>query len=264
MSSLFHNLPVYSSAESLKTGYAHLLEALLTAPSVGSVTDVFSVGSGWGEKPRDFREMLGLSFVVDTDDVMLDSTVRPLNQEYALGSSAWILEGRNDLDAMVKLNPRGEMFSMDSFTLSGAFGYRLRSKYGDQLNECVELLRKDPTSRRGIAFIGDAGDVVSLSKDFPCAASVQFFVREGKLISLVTMRSQSMFGVFPYDVVNFRFVHQFMAEQVNVPAGGLIFSCNSAHVYEEEVSKIEGFLKSDFRFVNPGFLDLTKFEQVYE
>ena len=262
MTSLFHSLPVYSSAETLKTGYSDLLVSLLNAPKVRSVTDVYSVGSGWGEKLRDFRELLNLSFVVDTDDVMLESTVRPLNHEYALGSSKWILEGRNDLEAMVKLNPRGEMFSMDSFTLSGAFGYRLRTKYSDQLNECVALLREDPTSRRAIAFIGEAGDIHSLSNDFPCAASIQFFIREGKLVSIVIMRSQSVFGVMPYDMVNFRFIHRFMSHHLGIDSGAMVVVCNSAHIYEEEVTKIEKFLTSDFKFVNPGSFNFDEFTSV--
>lgn len=260
MSSMFHDLPVYDNAQQFRDGYVSILKKLLDAPVVGSVADEFSVGSNWGGKERPFRELVNLAFVVNTDHVMLDSVSRPLDETYAVGSSEWILQGRNDVASMVALNPRGEMFSSDGFTLSGAFGYRLRTKFGDQLMNCVNILKADTFSRRAIAYVGDASDTASVSKDFPCASSVHFMVRSDELIAVVTMRSQSLFGVFPYDVVNFRWIHRFVAECLGVNLGGTVFTFNSAHIYEEEVMRIENFCEEPFTFKNMGNLDMETYK----
>lgn len=243
----------------LREMYVALLQDLLIAPRVESVRDRNSIGSSWGTKPRDFRERIGLTFEIDTDEVVLSSSSRPLSVDFAMASSAWILAGRNDLEALSEINPRGTQFSLDGYTLSGAFGHRLRQKHGDQLEAAVAVLRNDPTSRRAVALIGEAADLTAISRDFPCATSIQFIVREGLLCAVLQMRSQSMFGVFPYDLVNFRHVHRYVAWRLGIEVGSLVVACTSAHIYDEEVDRIEAFLESDFSFVHAEGLDWPSF-----
>lgn len=242
--------------------YANLLRTLLDAERVASVTDSSSVGSSWGTKPRDFREKFGVTFDVHTAEVLLVSAVRPINVSYAVGSSEWMLRGSNDLETVQALNPRGAAFSHDGFTLSGAFGHRLRVRAGDQLGAVIRLLREDPTSRRAIALIGDGRDIIDDSKDFPCATSLHFLLRNNRLHAVLHLRSSSVFGVLPYDLVNFAHIHRFVAWSLGVPAGLLRVFAGSAHVYEEEVPLIERFLTSEFDFVDIPVLDWRAFTLV--
>jgi thymidylate synthase len=239
--------------------YRRILSELLDAPRVVSVKDPHSIGSSWGTRPRDFRELISYRFSINTNNVMLDSTVRPISREYAIGSSKWILAGRNDLESVNALNPRGSQFSLDGFTLSGAFGHRLRVENGDQIESVVELLRHDVTTRRAIAFIARPHDLMQVSRDFPCASSVQFFLREDHLHAVVSMRSQSLFGVFPYDLVNFRYLQQYVGWRLGVDLGSLHFSCASAHIYEEEVERISEFMDSPFSFSEAPALEWADF-----
>lgn len=252
------------TGSALRALYRDLLNEALAALPRSSVRDATSIGSGWGETPRSFREIVGLTFAVDTDEVLLESRTRPLNREYALRSSEWILSGRNDLAAMDALNPRASQFSLDGYTLSGAFGYRLRVRHGDQLERVVNMLGSDPTSRRAIAMIGDANDLAELSPDFPCATSMQFFVRENRLVAILQMRSQSLFGVMPYDLVNFRYIQRFVAFRLGLESGQLIIVCNSAHVYDAEVPRIGQFLESDFEFTDAPALEWGGFRRPSE
>ena len=187
--------------------YRRILALLLTGECVGSVTSPSSVGSGWGSDQRPFREIRGLNLRVEGVEVLLESSVRPVNVDFALASGLWTLSGSNLVEEITPFNVRGRQFTNDGYTLSGAFGWRLRHASGfDQLDAIVDLLQRDPTSRRALAYIGGPGDLQSDSRDFPCASSVQFFLRDGRLELLVYMRSQSFYGVFPYDLINFYYL----------------------------------------------------------
>ncbi|MCA1600207.1 MAG: thymidylate synthase [Acidobacteria bacterium] len=174
-----------------------MLLEVIAAPSVPSVVDPHSIGSDWGRCARPFREIIGTVMRIDSDEVLLSSTARPLNVEYAVLSSVWIILGRSDVAPLLLYNSRGTEFSADGHTLSGAFGKRLRRVEIDQLEAVIRLIRRDPSSRRAICFIGRADDHAQASRDFPCAASIQFFHRVSRLNVIVHMRSQSLFRCLP-------------------------------------------------------------------
>jgi thymidylate synthase len=223
------------------TQYRSTLARLCDAPRVESVRSPASVGSGWGERDRPFREAVAERLCIDTDDVLLSSRTRPLNARYALASSAWLVLGRNDVASITRFNSRGSAFSLDGHTLSGAFGHRLRSCGVDQLERHIELLRADPTSRRALGVVGTPADTLPNTPDFPCATSVQFLLRADRLRCVVHMRSQAMFGVFPYDLVNFRYLQTYMAWRLGCRPGELDFIVGSLHIYEEEIDRIVAF-----------------------
>jgi thymidylate synthase len=221
--------------------YRSMLMRLCNAPRVGSVRSPESIGSGWGERDRPFRESIAERLSVATDEVLLHSRTRPLNGHYALASSAWLVLGRNDVASITRFNSRGSAFSLDGHTLSGAFGHRLRSCGIDQLERHVTLLREDPNSRRALGVVGSPADTLGNTPDFPCATSVQFFLRAGRLRCVVHMRSLAVFGVFPYDLVNFRYLQIYMASRLGCEPGELDFIVGSLHIYEEELDRIAEF-----------------------
>jgi thymidylate synthase len=222
--------------------YRAALAGLLEGRRVDSVRSPTSVGSGWGTESRPFREQIGGVFVAPPGPRLLMSRARPVNVEYALASSLWILSGSDQLAAIAKFNPRGAEFTADGFTLSGAFGWRLREAVGDQLDAIVDLLRLDPSSRRAVGFIGSPEDLFAQGRDFPCASLLHAFLRRGELVMTVYMRSQSFLGVFPYDLVNFHYVQDYLARNLEASLGELRFTFGSLHVYEHEVPLAEAFL----------------------
>lgn len=233
-----------NSADKLLADYKDLLRRTLNGPLVDSVRSEHSIGSVWGSQARNFHEIIGASITIDSDDVVLWATSRPINVRYALVSSAWIALGRNDVACLTRFNDRGAAFSQDGFTLSGAFGFRLRYESLDQIESAIKLLSSDPSSRRAVCFIGRPGDLIEQSRDFPCASLVQFFLRP-QLECVVYMRSQSLFSVFPYDLVNFRYLQRHVAWRLGVDQGRLHFAFGSLHVYEEEMERVQRFLDDE-------------------
>lgn len=226
------------------TRYKKLIEEVLAGPLVATVVDPRSIGSDWGREQRPFYEILGASFTIGPhDEVLFTSRARPLNIEYALVSSLWILLGRNDLASVSRFNPRGSAFSVDGFTLSAAFGHRLMNEDGDQVAAAMSLIDNDASTRRAICFIGRPHDLTDELRDFPCASLLQFFKRSDHLHATVYMRSQSLFGVFPYDVVNFRYLQWQAAKRLRLGLGSLHMSFGSLHIYAVERQRAKSFLE---------------------
>lgn len=223
--------------------YKALLRDVLAGALVPGVTDPTSVGSDFGNEDRPTRELVGRQLVVPDDEVLLVSEKRPVNVEYALLSSMWVILGRDDVAPLLQVNPRGKQFSADGYTLSGAFGHRMRAEGPDQLQAAADLIRCDPSTRRALCTIARPGDLVEEARDVPCASSVQFLARDGMLHAVVTMRSQSAYGVLPYDVVTFRYLLQHVAHQTRLRTGSLHMQYGSLHVYEAEVQQVRLLLQ---------------------
>ena len=68
---------------------------------------------------------------------------RNLNYRFAFVESAWILEGRNDLDILSRYISTYSQYSDDNKTLNGAYGYRLRHYFDqDQIEGAINHLQK--------------------------------------------------------------------------------------------------------------------------
>lgn len=252
-------------ANSTMWRYKDLLKHVLAAPSVPSVASELSIGSRWGAEPLPFRELIGCCFRVEGAAYRLVSNERPMNYEFAIVSSVWIILGRSDVESVARYNSTGRQFTTDGFTLSAAFGYRLRTDNGDQIEAVVRLLRTDRSSRRATAFIGKQTDVLCQSRDYPCASVVQFLLRDDGVHLVVFMRSQSIFGVFPYDLVNFRYLQEYVAWRLGEASAGVHFMFGSLHIYEHEVARVERFLRDESaRFVILAGLPWERLEDVFD
>lgn len=105
-------------------------------------------------------------------------------------------------------------------------------RIGPQMDDVVELLRRDPDSREAVVSIWRAGDVTGGQAHNLCTVSLQFLVREGALDLLVTMRSNDAWYGLCYDLFQFAQVQLTVARCLGVPAGRYFHSAASMHLYE--------------------------------
>ena len=69
-------------------------------------------------------------------------------------------------------------------------------------------------------------------KDVPCTLTLQFFIRDGKLHQIASMRSSALIFGISYDVPAFTFFQEMFANELNVELGTYVHISNSLHVYE--------------------------------
>lgn len=209
---------------------------------IRSVVDKSSVGSGFGRKQRDFKEVLGFSFVLKNPrDRLIYSTARRSSLGFNVANLIWLLSGRSDVETIVFYNKQGKAYSTDGVYYEAAFGDRIFGRF-NLWQAAKDLLAKDESSRRALMPIFIPTDLTELPNDTPCAASIQVMIRNNRLNFFLHMRSQSVAMVFPYDIFAFTMLHEYMALLAGVKIGEFYYYCNSFHYYIEEEDTVEAIL----------------------
>lgn len=163
-------------------------------------------------------ELLGSSF-----------TFRPGNMVWRRGFSeklGWVellqlLAGVFDPEALAKVSPKAA--STGYFTQQMAYGPRIQP----HLETVGNILRGDHASRRAVIQVAENDN------DEPtCTLSMHFMVRQGRLVTYVTMRSWDAWLGLPYDIMMFGGVASVMAQYVGVMPGPVEVYAHSLHLYE--------------------------------
>ena len=178
-------------------------------------------------------------FEIGPDDprlIFLNS--RKLNPIFAIVEGVWILQGDNRLIPLQNEISDFAKFSDDGETLAGAYGYRLRSKFDiDQIDTAIEVLKKDPASRRVVLNMYSVDDLSAISKDVPCNTSMFLKIVNGALDLTVINRSNDLYLGLPYNVFVFGLLQRHLAEKLCVPLGLQHHFTDCLHLYQRDVER---------------------------
>ena len=236
--------------------YHNVLSSLLSvkAPTAG-VSSSHSIGSKFGDNVRDTYELIAHSFTITNPRNRL-LPCRNADTRYAVANLFWTLAGDGDAEAIIHYNPHGKAFLEDS-ELKCAIPARLSNESGgNQLVDAINLLKKDPASRRAIVTFLHPEDILKDSLDFPCPSTIHFMIRDNALTAIVNMRSQSAYGVLPYDVYLFTMIQEAVAVELGVELGKYIHISNSIHLYADEVERAQNLGRCSTEKVLP-MVDMT-------
>jgi thymidylate synthase len=229
------NISHYASAQE---AFNAIIKAVLSSNDwVESTTDPTSIGSRFGETHRKTKELICVGFAVDNPRArLIYCPARRLDLAFAFANFVWALGGNNDVSSISFYNPKGAMFSEDGKHFSGALGHRMQcTKCGSQLTAVVGMLKKDPASRRAVIQFYSDSDSALRPKDTPCIIAMHLIIREGKLLAIVHMRSQSAMMVMPYDIILFTMLHELIAAELGVELGTYFHISDSLHIYDDEI-----------------------------
>lgn len=190
------------------------------------------------------------------DDIthrVLFSPMRNANPFFHVMESLWMLAGRNELPLITQFNKQMAAYSDDGgLTQPAAYGHRWREYFGyDQIRLIVDELRQNPTSRRCVLAMWNAGgdrdndilvgvsDLVAAingSADVPCNTHCYFRIHNGVLDMMVSCRSNDIYwGAYGANVVHFSMLQEYMAAHIGVPAGKLTQVSWNYHLYVDVV-----------------------------
>ncbi len=124
------------------------------------------------------------------------------------------------------------------------YNYGKRAFYIDKVNQIddfiIPLLKKDPTSKRGIVvFYSPKRDTLPMRKETPGVAMINFSIRNHKLCSTMIIRSNDMFYGWPGNIAQGYFLADYIAEALKYPVGPITTVSISAHIFEEQLRDIK-------------------------
>lgn len=116
----------------------------------------------------------------------------------------------------------------------------INSNYGQyvwkegQFNHCLDILKKDPSSRRAVIMFNRKEVALSATHDHICTTSLQFLVRGDQLHLITTMRSNELNFGFRTDVFFFTLLQEIMAIELGCEIGEYHHNVGSFHVAKDD------------------------------
>jgi thymidylate synthase len=100
----------------------------------------------------------------------------------------------------------------------------------DQIKNVVEMIRKNPDSRRLIVTAWNPADVDKMALP-PCHCLFQFYVANGKLSCQLYQRSADVFLGVPFNIASYALLTMMVAQVTGLKPGDFVHSLGDAHLY---------------------------------
>ena len=88
----------------------------------------------------------------------------------------------------------------------------------DQISQVIEQIKRDPASRRHLVSAWNVAELGKMQLP-PCHYAFQFYVVEGTLSCLFTMRSVDIFLGLPFNIASYALLTHMIAQQCDLAAG---------------------------------------------
>jgi len=113
----------------------------------------------------------------------------------------------------------------------------------DQLQNCIDLLKNDPTSRRIFMTAWNPCQLQEMVLP-PCHVSYQFYVREGKYLDCqMYQRSGDLFLGVPFNIASTALLTYIISTQTIYKPGKIVIVLGDAHIYQNHIEQIKEQLK---------------------
>lgn len=232
------DLGYFDEQDSLALLYRNILRALLAAHEPGVYIDKGTTA-----------EIIGAHFVLRNPLLnIIASRARKFNYRYMLAEMLWNISGIPDIAPLAAVFPGVLQFVQDQDVTHRHFAtwaYGPEMKSG--ITQCIIELRHNPSSRRAIITLRHPRVVgrEELKGTPPCLDSIQWFIREGRLIQVTRMRSNDVWRGFPLDVYQFSMWQLMMAAALGAELGPYHHFANSFHLYERDEPAARALLGAD-------------------
>jgi thymidylate synthase len=100
----------------------------------------------------------------------------------------------------------------------------------DQVARAVELIRRDPDSRRIIVSAWNVGELEKMALT-PCHAMFQFYVADGRLSCQLYQRSADIFLGVPFNIASYALLTHMVAQQCDLGVGDFVWTGGDCHLY---------------------------------
>jgi thymidylate synthase len=154
--------------------------------------------------------------------------------------------------------------------LGPVYGYQWRSwpapdgRHIDQMSQVIEMLKKNPDSRRIIVSAWNVADLDKMAL-MPCHAFFQFYVAGGKLSCQMYQRSADMFLGVPFNMASYALLTLMVAQVCGLKPGDFVHTVGDTHIYNNHMDQVREQLTRAPRALpvmklNPGVKNIFDFK----
>ncbi|HEY4798230.1 MAG TPA: thymidylate synthase [Bacteroidia bacterium] len=153
--------------------------------------------------------------------------------------------------------------------LGPVYGHQWRSwpapdgKKIDQITSLIEMIKKNPDSRRLIVSAWNVADIEKMKLP-PCHTMFQFYVANGKLSCQLYQRSADIFLGVPFNIASYALLTMMITQVCGLKAGEFVHTFGDAHLYSNHIEQAKLQLSRDLRAlpamrINPAVKDIFSF-----
>jgi thymidylate synthase len=106
----------------------------------------------------------------------------------------------------------------------------------DQIANVVQMIRRNPDSRRLIVSAWNPADVDKMALP-PCHCLFQFYVARGKLSCQLYQRSADVFLGVPFNIASYALLTQMVAQVTGLAPGEFVHTFGDAHLYSNHLEQ---------------------------
>ncbi|MEK7507910.1 MAG: thymidylate synthase, partial [Patescibacteria group bacterium] len=168
-----------------------------------------------------------------------------LVKKYPRYSDTW----KAKMDEFVEQIKNNEVFAKEWGELGPIYGKQWRRWQAhngeeiDQVQNVVDLIKNDPTSRRIIISGWNVGEIQELIRNHhhappPCHTLFQFIVVDGKLSLQLYQRSADVFLGVPFNIASYALLLSMVAQVTNLVPHEFIHTFGDVHIYLNHMEQV--------------------------
>ena len=183
--------------------------------------------------------------ILTTKKVLFDAVVWEL---------LWFLRGSTNInDDLTQHTPIWNAWAKEGGELGPIYGYQwrkwerfvwddssktYRKEHIDQITQAIEMIKKNPNSRRIIVSAWNISDIDRMALP-PCHAFFQFYVVNGRLDCQLYQRSADVALGVPFNIASYALLMTMVAQECDLTPGIFTHTLGDAHIYLNHIEGIK-------------------------
>ena len=180
-------------------------------------------------------------------------TTKKLHTKSIIHELLWFLKGDTNIKYLKDNGVRiWDEWADANGNLGPVYGYQWRNwptpdgKHIDQITQVVDMIKKNPDSRRLIVSAWNVADINHMKLP-PCHAFFQFYVANRKLSCQLYQRSADIFLGVPFNIASYAILTMMIAQVCGLGLGDFVHTLGDAHLYSNHIEQAKLQLTRDFR-----------------
>ena len=170
-------------------------------------------------------------------------TTKKLHLKSIIYELLWFLAGDTNVKYLQEHGVRiWDEWADERGELGPVYGHQWRSwpaqdgKTIDQIGNVIQMIRRNPDSRRLIVTAWNPADVDKMALP-PCHCMFQFYVANSRLSCQLYQRSADIFLGVPFNIASYALLTMMVAQLTDLRAGHFVHTLGDAHLYSNHVEQ---------------------------
>ncbi len=198
-------------------------------------------------------------------------TTKKLHLRSIIYELLWFLRGDTNIAYLKENRVRiWDEWADEEGNLGPVYGHQWRSwpapdgRKIDQISRVLEMIKKNPDSRRLIVSAWNVADVDQMALP-PCHTLFQFYVADGKLSCQLYQRSADTFLGVPFNIASYALLTMMVAAVTGYEPGDFVHTFGDVHLYSNHVEQAREQIRRSPRplpvmKINPDVKDIFSFK----